>query len=459
MSVQLAQNLNLDLAQDNLKTETHFLGTYTLRELTLTLKNGTIIDLGQVFSEMEVFEDIFKYSIEGKIKISDYVGGQEKFIITGGEKISFVALKPNGMNEILISRRDLIVTKFSDITVAQGNGRSYDLFFSSESTINSVKKKLFKSYGNDRNLYSVVKKIYSDMGNPEENLLISETSSVPLNAPFVSSGYNPLEAINMLAKRSCVNEDYFLFFERFNSRPQEKYKHIFVGINELKKYWENLNKIPKIVYEPKTGLVNYVGSTETDDIVMANYIKIEPNFDHITNIVTGFYNSRIRSLDLINRTYTDTKLEYLKETDDLVYDVYKNKFLDANSIFATFDDTTIERLIVAPKNDAVQNKSKWLKFDTYGGVLNTSIRVTVKISGGSNYIGVGSLVELNLPSDVSKTFNLENPIPHEDQVYSGKYIVTAVRHTVSQKTYEKVLELSRGSLRFNIDELVERNQV
>jgi len=459
MSGVLLQNLNAFIGQDNPKTTTHFIGTYTLRELTITLKNGSVIDLGPVFLQMEVFEDVFKYSISGKININDYVGGQEKFIITGGERISFVALKPNGMNDILISRKDLIVTKFSEIQVNAGNGRTYNLFFSSESTVNSVKRKLFKSYGSDRNLYSVVKKIYSDMGNQENNLLISEASSTPLTAPFVSTGYNPLEAINMLAKRSCVNEDYFLFFEKFASRPTENYKHVFVGMNELKKYWETTKQIPKIVYEPKTGLVNYVGSTETDDIVMANYIKIEPNFDHMTNIVTGFYNSRIRSLDLINRTYTDTKLNYLEEDDNLIYDVYKNKFIDANNIFTTFDDTTIERLIVAPKNDAVSNKSKWLKFDTYGGVLNTSIRVTVRISGGSNYIGVGSLVELNVPSDVSKTFNLENSIPHEDQMYSGKYIVTAVKHTITQKNYEKVLELSRGSLRINIDDIVESNQI
>jgi hypothetical protein len=297
------------------------------------------------------------------------------------------------------------------------------------------------------------------MGNSKSDLLLTDETKIPLTGPFVSTGYNPLEAINMLAKRSCVNEDYFLFFERFNSRPTEKYKHIFVGMSELKKYWENIGDIPKIVYEPKTGLVNYVGSTETDDVIMANYVKIEPNFDHITNIKTGFYNSRIRSIDLINRTYTDTGLNYLEETEDFVYDVYKNKFLDANNIFATFDETTIERLIVAPKNDPIPNKSKWLKFDTYGGILNTSIRVTVRISGGSNYVGVGSLVELNLPSDFSKTLNLENPVPHEDHMYSGKYIVTAVKHTVSQKTYEKVLELSRGSLRFNIDDLVERYQV
>jgi len=59
-----------------------------------------------------------------------------------------------------------------------------------------------------------------------------------------------------------------------------------------------------------------------------------------------------------------------------------------------------------------------------------------------------------VPSAVSKTINLENPVPHEDQIYSGKYMVTAVKHVFTPKTYNKTLELSRGSMRFNLDDLI-----
>ena len=112
----------------------------------------------------------------------------------------------------------------------------------------------------------------------------------------------------------------------------------------------------------------------------------------------------------------------------------------------------------APKrpNTWNTNKNEWLKYDTYGSVLNSGIRVVVQVSGATNKIGVGSLVELNIPSQTSKTIRYENPVPHDDQVYSGKYMVTATRHFLTPKTYNKTLELSRGSLRFDIDTLVER---
>lgn len=452
----LTQNLNTSNAKTNSKTETHLLGTFTLRELTITLKNGAVIDLGQAYQAMEFYEDIFKYSIRGKIRVRDFVGGQEKFVITGGEKIKVTVLKPNGMNDILVSRSDLIVTKISDITMDGLNGRLYDLFIATELSINSLKRKLFKSYGNERNLNKVIQNIYTEMGGNSSELLTTNASGVSLNNPFISPGYSPLDAINALAKRAGVNEDYFLFFERFVTRPNEKFKHIFIGVDGLRKYWENLKTIPKIIFEPKVGMVNYVGKTETENLIMSDYAKVESNFDHVTNIATGFYNSRVRSIDLLNRNYIDTSLNYL---NDPIRDVYNNKILEKDNPFSKFDDTSIERLIILPTNDSVTNKSKWLKYDTYGGMLSTSIRLTVRISGGSNYIGVGSLVELSVPSDFSKTINLENPTPHEDQMYSGKYLVTAVKHVISPKAYEKVLELSRGSLKFNVNQLIEKYKV
>jgi hypothetical protein len=179
----------------------------------------------------------------------------------------------------------------------------------------------------------------------------------------------------------------------------------------------------------------------------------------MTNTKAGFYNSRIRSLDLINQSYTDTQVNYKEEPNENLKSIYNNKFIEEKNIFNEYEETTIERLIVAPQNDAITRKEEWLKYDTYGAVINTGMRATVEISGASNKIGVGSLVELSIPSAASKTLKLESPVPHEDQVYSGKYMVTATKHFITPKTYNKTLELSRGSLRFDIDKQIEKFEV
>jgi len=440
---------------EQLKTGTHFQGTYTLITLRIKLKNNSIIELGDVFTHMEIYEDVFKYAIEGRLRIKDFVGGQEKFMITGGEELSMVIMKPNGMNEILISRSDLVITKLSEIKFAQGNFREYDLYFATKYTVNSLKKKMFKGFGRDRDLGSVVKKIFGEMSD-DKSKLTTYGANIKLDSAFVPNGMRPLEAINYLAKRACVNKDFFLFFERFAYNPSEKITHYFIGFNELKRFWERNDSIPKIIYEPNVDKIGYIHELESEELLHTYFLRVEPNFDHMTNVKSGIYNSRIRTLDLISRTYNDTKVNYIEENNPIVDDLYKNKIINSKNIFANFDETTIERLIVKPTNDSISNKAEWIKNDTLGSLINTGIRLTVQISGSSNKIGIGSLVELSVPSDVSKTLNLENPVPHEDQIYSGKYMVTAVKYEFTQKAFNKTLELSRGSFKFDIDKLVDK---
>ena len=212
------ETFDTDQTQNQLSTDQHFQGTYTLVTLRIKLKNNSIIELGSVFTDIEVFEDVFKYSIEGRIRIKDFVGGQEKFMITGGEELAMVIMKPNGMNEILISRSDLIITKISQISFVQGNFREYDLFFTSKATINSMKNKLFKGFDRDRNLESVVKKIFTDADSDSSKIAIIG-ANIHLDSPYVCNGLRPLEAINFLARRACVGKDFYLFFERFGYNP------------------------------------------------------------------------------------------------------------------------------------------------------------------------------------------------------------------------------------------------
>jgi hypothetical protein len=433
----------------------HFDGTYTLAGLGITLKNGTTVELNTVLVEMEIFEDMFKYAIEGRIRLGDFVGGQEKFVITGGERISMKVTKPNGMNEILVGRNDLIVTKISNVEFDQQNTRIYDIFFKSEASIRAYKKRIFRSFGNERNLSNIVGKLYNEIGIYGITL---QNDNIALDKTFVSPGYMPLDAINHLAKRACVNGDYYVFFERFCVNPTENMSHVFCSVNSLRKFWTDNNSVPKIIFEPNFKNVDYVGTSDSQLIVRATKLRIEPNFDHVNNMRVGFYNSRIRKINLLERRYTDNKINYL---NDRVNDIYSNKFINRNNIFSTYDESEItgQRLIIDPINDSIKKKDSWIKSDTLGGVLNTGIRVTAEISGGSNKIAVGNLVDLSLISGLSKAINSQLPVNHEDQLYSGTYMVTAARHYFTQKTYTKTIELSRGSMKFNIDSLIDRYKV
>ena len=173
---------------------------------------------------------------------------------------------------------------------------------------------------------------------------------------------------------------------------------------------------------------------------------------------TGFYNSNIRQLDPYSRKYTDSIISYKDMALDS--DFYNNRILETNNEFLKYNngypEYPGERLIVKPKNDIVLDKANWIKFDTYGGLLNSGLRVLVDIPGSDNRISVGYAVELALPSKVAKAQNLESGYVNEDEFYSGKYLVTAVRHMFTKNSYVKKVELSRGSLKINLDRRIEQ---
>lgn len=434
-------------------TPRHFVDSYNLNEISVLLKNGARVFLTDVFELMEVYEDMFSPSISGFMRIRDYVGGLEKFIFTGGETLTIRATKPNFANDIIISRDDLVVYEISKVKIENQNTMTYDLFFTSESAIEAQKKRIYRSYGSVRNIGDAIKKVYSEFAD-QKFLDIGEVSEAMDNR-FLSPGYTPFEAINHLTKRACRSGDYYVFFEKFGSNKATDFKHIFLGLDSIKKWWTTSGAtIPKILYVP--GVV-YVTEEGAETNIVASGFQLQNNFKHLDYMMGGFYNSRVRQINPLSRKYSDTKISYQQQA--LTSDFYSNRFLESANIFATYDDSYPEfpgeRLVTSPANDSISNKSNWLANDTYGAILNSSLRVLVDIPGASNKVRVGYVIELSIPSLIAKSLNLESSLVKEDNMHSGKYLVTACRHILDRQKYKKKLELSRGSLKFDINRIIE----
>ena len=121
-------------------------GTFELKQILLIMNDGNQIDIKGYFSNLIVEESIFTSSISGQLSITDSAGGLEKFVIHGGETLVLKMCKPNS-DDIIIWREDLIVHKISKNSVSSLSLVSkFDIFFTSKSAVNSLKKNLFKSY-------------------------------------------------------------------------------------------------------------------------------------------------------------------------------------------------------------------------------------------------------------------------------------------------------------------------
>ena len=434
-------------------TETYITDSFVLSECTITIKSGRVIDLQAVIQEIVFFEDMFSPNITGSILIQDMAGGHEKFILTGGEKITIRVMRGD-RGETIIARADLVVYEISKMKVDNQNSLTYDLRFTTETAIKSHKKRVFKSFGSDRKISSIVKKLYKEI-NDEFKIFIQDFDTAA-ERPFICPGYNPIEAIQFLAKRACIDGNYYVFFERVNTNiiTGNNFSHYFANVKYLKAFITL--GVPKLTVQPAIKYTTKPGQTE---IQIRSY-QIQQNFNHMTAMTQGYYNSNVKSLNLLSKSVNNSTINYKQRNANQLGDVYRNSYLDAYNVFNVYDqgDVPGERLIIAPQSDIISNKSEWIKQDLYGAITNSAIRLIVEIPGGNNKIGVGDIVDINIPSIANKLVNQQNSLVPNDAVYSGNYMVTAVKHMITKTVYVKRLEVSRGTFRFDIDQIIALGQ-
>lgn len=422
-------------------------GTIKVLKATLKVNNGQEIDIRGYYRDIIVEENIFSSAISGKIGMVDTEGGLEKFALHGGETLCLKFAK-SGTDDILIWREDLVITKVGRSDVNSSNPlSSYDLFFSSRSHINSLKKSLFKSYKGI--LSESVLSIFREMSS---NDIFIQNPQITLNHPFISTGVPPHKAIDYLAQRSCSKGNYYVFFERFvpitgtnNSAPYTA-THSFVSIQKVIKDAES-NGVQTIFYVPKLN-----ANAETNRIRASTFNRLE-NFNHITGMMLGFYNTRVEKIDVLNRTYTKSKISYTNPLTE-ENDFYQNKFFGSTNIFSIYDDVKNEvpgrKVIFNSMNDAVPRES-WMPTHVYESLSKSMFKIAVDIQGGTNNIGVGHVVNFVTPSLVGLGLNPQSNALEIDMIYSGRYLVSSVVHKITGTTYVKSVQLSRGSSLFNFD--------
>lgn len=418
--------------------------SYLLQRLNLKIKNGQQVSLAEVFQTMEIYEDIYVNAIHGSIEILDVSGGFSKFAITGGETISMVACKSLDNPEILIDRDDLIVYQVTDFVYVEKVSR-FKLHFISKSGLQAQKKRLYKTFVNERRISNLIKSIYREIASESDLYVNLNDSTCVIDKDFVSPGQAPLDAIDTLTKRACVSGDYYLFFERL-AKLQNK-KHFLVSTKTMKNK-QGAFTSPELYIAYNITTQNF---TPAGTVYRAAQVSFVDNYNHIENMMAGLYNSTIKIVDITSRSYIDMKVNYLDETSSSQQAIESNNYFASYQNF--FPEQPGERVIAKGTNDVISNSGGWLKVDLINGVILSMFRLIVDMPG-NNVLGTGNYVNLSMPSAEAISLNIGAGVVHTDPVYSGKYLITAVKHTFTNKEYIKKIELSRMENTYNIDSAI-----
>ena len=425
---------------------------YNLVSLNMLGGNQSTLDLRPLLIELSYYEDIFSNFVSGELLVQDSLGVIEKYNLHGNEYIRMVFSKDGGKNKIdklfrvyKISRRQKTFAMDSEIYCIQLCSDA--LFMSEQYTVS-------KSYPS-MDIAQIVRDIFENylhlqVGADFFSDDIEQTSST---YDIVIPNLKPFEAVNWLASMAIsgnngnIGSD-ILFFQNndgFNFKSlQTMFKQDPANFNNYEYRPKNL---PLSAYTQK--------GTDKNIFNILSYEFID-TFDTLEGVITG----TLITFDPLLRRF---------DTRDFDYSVYATnaRALNPNMVINNMVNRNKQALYDTPMacvrlsvTNKTQKDSSYVNNRFYANPIQADRQVETTLPlrrtqlslsnyhrvkfyvGGDPRITVGDTINFNILTQTPAGDDIKKTL---DPFYSGKYLITAVRHMIQPTAYTSVVEIAKDS--------------
>ncbi|BAU40030.1 hypothetical protein [Ralstonia phage RSP15] len=383
-------------------------------------KSEDYVDIRTIVEEINIFEDLFSPTLTASLFILDTLNMVDRFPIIGGERILLQFKTPTQTDDI---SQEFVIYKVAKRAVEPRNGKfqSYGLMLCTPDRYKDANTDISKSF----------KGTYTDIINQVMNLIkspkpIDSEQSAGINS-FISPYWSPLKICSFAANRAIGDKfEPFFFYEDLDGYKFKSSKTVYKQ-DPVDKYFIQLEQSRGEF----TNAESSFKSITTWEVIDGND-RLQQNSDGLFGAKVFQYNMRNKTLTLNNYDYTNmfdtdvaVKIEQYPLYDD-VTDRTKTQF-----IFEKFDKSHL---------GAYYRKMMFGMLASYG------LRVAIK---GNSSLRVGKIIELDIPSP-----RITGGNPETEQVTSGRWLITSLKHIIKKDGYSTILELSKDSYAKNMASLV-----
>jgi hypothetical protein len=417
---------------------------FSLQKLDFINSSGQRFAMQKLMVELSYFEDIYSFCVSGSLTVRDSQGFIELFRLSGNEylEINFGKVKdaPNSDDQIFhiykIGKR---------IPSGNLNDEFYTLYFCSEELYLSEQLKISKSYTGQK-ISNIVESILTNTLKTKSSKInkIEETIGV---YDFIVPRFKPLETISWISTYARPTSGAgcdMLFFENrygYNFRSlQSIYKDPVYA--SYKYQQKNLSKEIQPMNDKVVSVLDY------------EFIK---TYDVLNDTNSGTFANQLISLDPVTRKSSVTNFDYKKYQSgssslngDSVLSPSKNRLgTTQNESYNAVTKVGISnagQALTPYISQAPGSVAKDIYLETYipnrTAQLGLANYTTLKLMiPGDPGVTAGSIINFELlslkPSSTSR---------EADKFYSGKYLVSAVRHIINDSSsYITVLEIAKDS--------------
>ena len=426
-----------------------YAGEYQIKELLIHTSSGSVLNLTKATQSIDIYEDMFKTALSGSITILDVDNVAENGPIIGQEYMTIKLTTPSLDEEELE-----FIFAITKVTAREGldpNVQLLALTFVSPEILRDKRVRVSKSFTDS--IDKIIESILTDSRyiNTNKNVYLEETAGI---RKVVCPNLHPYEFIKNLTMEAVTAKDsspYFFFFENLK------------GIQ-----FKSLNKIfaEDSIGEFHTGdVVPLAGKTvdHENDFKRALEFQINSNNDMILNTLGGMLGSNTIKYNIYNKSFEKLRYNYFSD-----FDKFSGSRIDENPIYNSneidiFDNNVgsfgDSKIYLHPTNASGDSDTQHTNStSSYSYVpnklneailfrrakvmeINNSINITMKVNGNTT-IAAGQTIQLTVPI-TGRVHEKET-----DEYYSGRYLVTKVRHSFYQpdKKHEIILNASKDSL-------------
>ena len=433
-------------------------GDVVIDEITMRSYTGFTMSLKGVFQNFTVYEDIYGNCMSGSITLIDSMNIVKHFPIIGAETLTITYRTPyKGSPLVKLNFRTYKISV--RMAAEQPAAQMVRIEFISPEAIKSMQRKVSKSY-RSMPVSQMVTQIYDEYLSTPDDETGGVASPTLVWVPATGTGgrkgivrvedtfdtrsyvlpyWSPLYCMNWLAHRARSKRDTtlcdYVFYENSDGFH-------FVPLSLLKGQSASFTYTDYVQgFRSKSG--DRMIESELRNIIA---MTVEDTTDKVRQQVLGMLSSSILTHDMTTKSWKAARFDY-----DRSY---------------SFEGTHVEKhpLIPFEKTDYTDSPESHLRFypnSTFlvGGVVSShdyeetvllrqsllnqlnAMNLIVDCHGDTN-VKIGQILELRVPAIES----LKMKDDYEDEYLKGRYLVTTVKHVVTDREHRMTLTLSRDSL-------------
>ena len=437
-----------------------FAGDYIMDEILLVNHEGLKTDIKKMIVEFNIYESIYKNAVTGTIVISDTQNMIVKMPIQGTERLEFKLSTPgtsklaHTVDATEETGHPFHIYKLTNKRQVAEGTMMYVLHFGSREFMRNLRVKVSQAYSGTMD--DIVAQIFADKNylDSRKRLLFEPTRN---SDKIVIPNMRPFAAIDMICKKALAKNSKgagYYFYETTKGFHFRSWESMCVTQGEHERPFKQQFQYTPVAV-PQSESINKI---KQDYMSVESYEFLQNFHDVAANQALGAYGHKVITHNIFDKSYSEDTYNYhdyfgttkhAESTGDSA-DPIKFAVVDTP---VDYDDKNLSEYEEAKVT--LQPTTRFLHDEdsgSFGIDVNADGVTEARRASVAVQVAAGTRVKLQVkgqsylePGDVIffriKSVDAANKTQGKtDPQYSGRYIISKIRHRIANEQYKQVIE-------------------